>query len=77
MIKKEIGADLRRLRVKRKLTQEALAHSADISISFLKKLEGGLKQPSALTIFKLAYALNATPNDLILSTFEKWRDQQD
>ncbi|WP_165776916.1 helix-turn-helix domain-containing protein [Paremcibacter congregatus] len=76
MIKKEIGAELRRMRVEHGLTQEALSHNADISISFLKKLEAGNKQPSALTLFKLSRALETTPDKLILPTYQKWLEAE-
>ena len=69
--------NLRRLRLDLKLNQETLAHNANISSRFLKYLEVGKKQPSMETIFKLCRAMNVTPNELLLSTFEKWRDQQD
>ena len=77
MIKKGIGAELRRLRNEHKLTQEALAHNADVAIAFVKEIEVGKKQPTATTLFKLAYALGVTPNDLISSTYEEWRSQQE
>ncbi len=77
MIKESIGADLRRMRLKRKLTQEALAHNADVGIAFLKNIEAGRKQPSVTTLFKLALALDVSPAELIVPTFEQWRKNKD
>ena len=76
MIKKEFGTDLRRLRLDHRFTQEALADHANIAVRFLKDLEAGKKQPSITTLFKLSLALKVNPDQLIQSTFEKWRSQQ-
>jgi transcriptional regulator with XRE-family HTH domain len=77
MIKEDIGANIRRLRVERRFSQEALAHHANVSISFLKKMEAGQRQPSVTTLFKLSLALSVTPNDLVSDTFKKWQSQQE
>ena len=58
--------NLAKLRKERKLTQEGLARKADISYHTLIKLEsGGIKNPKAETIIKLADALKITTDRLL------------
>jgi len=57
---------LAKIRKERKLTQEGLARKANISYHTLIKLEnGGIKNPKAETIIKLAEALNVTTDRLL------------
>lgn len=60
------------MRIEHKLTQDVLAHNAEIGLTFLKEIEGGKKQPSVTTLFKLSRALDTTPDKLILPTYQKW-----
>jgi len=58
--------DLARLRKDKGLTQEGLARKANISYHTIIKLEsGGIKNPKAETILKLAEALNVTTDKLL------------
>jgi len=77
MIKNGIGTELKKLRSQRKLTQEALAHNADVAIAFIKEIEAGIKQPSVTTLFKLSYALGVSPSELVEPTYLRWVDQKD
>jgi transcriptional regulator with XRE-family HTH domain len=52
---------LRSLRVKRGLSQEHLAESADLHKNMVGLLERGLRNPSLVTITKLAKALKVPP----------------
>ena len=57
---------LSKLRREKKLTQEGLARKANISYHTLIKLEsGGIKNPKADTILKLAEALEVTTDKLL------------
>jgi transcriptional regulator with XRE-family HTH domain len=59
---------IREVRTRKGLSQLELAGKADISQSFLASLESGKKQPSVMTILKLAKALEVNPGDLFPRT---------
>lgn len=58
-IRRIVGRNLRRLRLDRGLSQEALAHDADISSSFLSQIENGLRSPTVTLLDDLARTLRA------------------
>ncbi len=53
---KIVGANVRRLRVERKLTQEQLAHDAEIDVTYLRGIEVGRRNPSVAVLARLAHA---------------------
>ncbi len=57
----KFGNNLRALRLKRKISQEHLAESADLHKNMVGLLERGLRNPSLVTIVKLAKALKVEP----------------
>lgn len=58
---KIVGANVRRLRVERKLTQEQLAHEAGIDLTYLGGIERGRRNPSVLVLGRLASSLDVPP----------------
>jgi HTH-type transcriptional regulator, competence development regulator len=61
------GERLRQLRRDRQMNQRTLAARVGIDFTYLSKLENGrLDPPSAETIVKLAQALGANPDELLL-----------
>lgn len=61
------------LRVVRKevgLTQEELAHAAEVDRTFVSLIERGERQPTVRVLFKLAAALNLPPVRLVELTQE-------
>ena len=54
-----LGADIRRLRVARRYTQNELAERANVSLSALKNLEAG-RGSSLATVVRVARALERT-----------------
>jgi transcriptional regulator with XRE-family HTH domain len=54
---------IKQLRVQRGISQMELSLRANISQSFLANLEKGKKQPSVLTIIKIATALEVHPKE--------------
>lgn len=56
-IRRLVGRNLRRLRLDRGLSQEALAHDADIAPSFLSQIENGKRSPTVTMLDTLAKAL--------------------
>ena len=59
-----VGANVRRFRVERKLTQEQLAHEAEIDLTYLGGIERGRRNPSVDVLGRLAKALDQHPGDL-------------
>ncbi len=53
-----VARNLRRLRVKCALSQEALAVDADIDRSYVSRLERGIENPTVLVLEKLAAAMD-------------------
>ncbi len=61
----EFGKALRKKRLYRKLTQEALSAEACLSRAYISELEMGHKDPSLFTLFKLSSALKLKISSLI------------
>jgi len=61
-----IGKNIKKLRLKNKLTQEKLAIKAGVPYTTLTKIESGvIKKPAVQTIAKIAKALGVRVDDLI------------
>ena len=61
----EFGKILRKKRLHRKLTQEALSADSGLSRAYISELEMGHKDPSLYTLFKLSSALKIKISSLI------------
>jgi len=61
----EFGKVLRKKRLHRKLTQEALSGDSGLSRAYISELEMGRKDPSLYTLFKLSSALKIKISSLI------------
>ena len=59
------GQRLRELRLKRELTQDALARLVATSKPFISDMERGVKVPSLTMLLRLAAALECTVCDLV------------
>ena len=63
-----IGQKIRKLRLAKEMTQEALARKSDIPYTTLVKIESdAVKNPSIETVSKLAIGLEITVDELINS----------
>ena len=60
-----VAANIRRLREKREMTQEALAEASDITLRHLAEIERARTSVSLATLVAIAEALGATPRDLL------------
>lgn len=60
-----VGANVRRLRQSRGLTQEQLAHDAGIDLTYLGGIERGRRNPSLAVLVRVAEALRADPRALL------------
>ena len=66
------GTTLRKLRIERGLSQEALASRLDmVSNGYISRLESGQKNPTLEMVFKLAEALGIKAWELIKLVEEK------
>jgi transcriptional regulator with XRE-family HTH domain len=54
-----VARNLRRLRVDRSLSQEALAVDASVDRTYVSRVERGLENPTVAVLEKIARALNA------------------
>lgn len=59
-----VARNLRRLRVSRAISQEALAVDAEIDRTYVSRLERSLENPSVAVLERLAIALDADIRDL-------------
>lgn len=64
-IEEAFGAVTRRLRRENGLSQEKLALDSGLDRSFISNIEGGKQQPSLVTIFSIANAVNILPSTII------------
>lgn len=60
-----VGIVIQRLRNERGMTQELLSGLAGIARSHLSMIENGSKHPNFETIWRIAYALELQPSDLV------------
>lgn len=68
------GKVLRQRRKEVGLTQEQLAHDADVQRNYVSLIERGIHHPTIAVVFKLAQALHCLPSVLI-SDLEKELNQ--
>ena len=76
MIKTEFGNTIRKVRRENQLTQERVALSCNMSLRFYQDLEAGNKQPTITTLFRLARALDVSPNQLIEPAWLLWKNTE-
>ena len=63
-----VGRNVRRLREEKGLTQEALAHSADLTTRYVGGIERGRENPTVAVLGQLAAALGVPPFSLLVPT---------
>jgi transcriptional regulator with XRE-family HTH domain len=62
-----VAWNLRRLRVRRGLSQEALAVDAGVDRSYVGRIERGVENPTVETLDRLAAALEVAVGELLLA----------
>jgi len=60
-----VGANIRKLRFRRKLSQEQLAHDSEIDLTYLGGIERGKRNPSLLVLVRIADQLGVHPSKLL------------
>ena len=61
-----VGANVRRFRQAAGMTQEQLAFSAEIDLTYVGGIERGRRNPSVLVLARIANALSVEPSALLL-----------
>lgn len=64
-MRKLVGQNVRRIRQKKGLTQEAFAEISGFSQQYLSSLEQGKRNPTIITLYELAVALGVSHVDLV------------
>ena len=62
-----VGENVRRIRDRKGLTQEAFAEKSGFSQQYISGLERGRRNPTVVTLYELAAALGVGPADLLRS----------
>jgi transcriptional regulator with XRE-family HTH domain len=60
-----VGENVRRIRLSRGVTQEVLAERSGHPQQYVSDLERGLRNPTVVTLFEIAQALDTTPAALL------------
>ncbi len=66
-----VGTRIRAIRAERKLTQQQLADLADIPRATLASIERDDANPSLAVVYRVAVALDATLDDLVVAQFQR------
>ena len=64
-VREQFGKNLRRIRLKQGLTQEALADKAGLHFTYVGQAERGLRNVTLDTLHKLTKALNIKGGELL------------
>jgi len=61
----KLGRNLKRIRTTKKLSQGAIARKLEVHRSYISGIENGKRNPTLVTIDKLAKALNVSVDELL------------
>ncbi len=64
-MRKLVGDNVRRVRTRKGLTQEQFSEKSGFSQQYISDLERGRRNPTVVTLFELAQALEVTPVELL------------
>lgn len=64
-ISKKLGENPKEVRIRKKLSQGALARLLEVDKGYISNIENGKKNPTLATIQRLADALGVSVNDLL------------
>jgi transcriptional regulator with XRE-family HTH domain len=68
-----VGRNVRRLREKKRLTQEELAEVSGFSQQYISSLEQGHRNPTVITLYELAVALGVSHLELVKPSKDRRR----
>jgi len=61
----KLGKNLKRIRIKKAISQGDIARSLDVSRGFISNIENGKTNPTLETIARLAKAVGVSTNELL------------
>lgn len=64
-IQVQVGRNVRRFRTRAGLSQEELAHQADLDRTYISGVERGVRNPTVQVLQRLAMVLKIRPADLL------------
>lgn len=64
-MRKLVGKNVKRIRLKKGLTQEEFAEISGFSQQYISDLERGRRNPTVITLYELARALGVTHTELV------------
>jgi transcriptional regulator with XRE-family HTH domain len=70
-IQRQVGHNVRRLRLERGMTQLTLSFEAGIALNYLNGIESGKRNPTIDVVGRLAKALRVLPADLFAPASER------
>lgn len=70
-MRKLVGQNLLRIRLSKRLTQERLAEISGFSQQYISGLEQGHRNPTIVSLYELATALNVSHMELVKPTRRK------
>lgn len=65
-ILRQVGINLRRARIAKGLSQEALANEAEVAMNYVSGIERGTRNPTVLILDKLCRILGVGPGQLFV-----------
>lgn len=70
------GEVIRSHRKEKGISQEKLAEDSNLQRTFISRMERGLTQPTLVTIFELAQALDVEPIQIIADVQTRWKGKR-
>ena len=64
-ISKKLGENIKKIRIKKKLSQGAISRLLEVDKGYVSNIENGKKNPTLATIEKLAAALGVSADELL------------
>lgn len=64
-LRKQVGLNVRRLRLRKDWSQEQLAFEAGLHRTYVSGVERGVRNPTILVLEELALALEVPPSELL------------
>lgn len=70
-IRKQVGLNIRRIRVEKGIPQETLAADAEVDRAYMSGLERGVRNPTVALLQRIANALQVTVSELTAASLDK------
>jgi len=64
-ISKKLGENIKKIRIKKKMSQGAISRLLEVDKGYISNIENGKKNPTLATVEKLAAALGVSADELL------------